>query len=353
MATHIYKCPNCDAELTFEPKRGDFACKYCASRFTQAELDELETAKQAEAKQESDAQQADADDKGEMKLYSCPSCGAEIVADATTAATFCFYCHSPVVLTGKLAGKYKPDKMIPFKVDKSEVQAKLLEWCRKKRFIDKRFFDESQMDKLTGVYFPFWVLSAKLKSSFKAKGTDLRVWIVGDIEYTETSVYQVDRDADIDFSDLTMKALSREDVKLLNGLYPFDMKQSIPFDMAYLSGFYAEKRDIEREGVEKAARSELYEAAKTLQAEAVSGYGALSEQNCTAAAESEDWSYTLLPAWMLTYQYNGETYYFAMNGQTGKICGRVPMDKPRITGLGAAVGTGVFLLIMILRMLLC
>ncbi len=353
MATHIYKCPNCDAELTFDPKRGDFACHYCMSRFNREELDSLATNVQAEEKQAREEADTGVAADGSLKLYSCPSCGAEIVADATTAATFCFYCHSPVILTGKLAGAFTPDRVIPFKVDKSEVREKLLNWCSKKKFIDKRFFEESQMEKLSGVYFPFWVLSTKLKSRFRAKGTKLRVWLVGDIEYTETSVFNVDRDASLSFDDFTLKALSREDTKLLNGVYPYDMHGAQPFEMAYLSGFYAEKRDLERAQVEGEAHAQLYAAAKELQEEAANDCGTLTETDCSVEAENEDWRYTLLPAWMLTYQYGGETYYFAMNGQTGKIAGRVPMDTSKITLTGALVGGGVFLLIMLLRLLLC
>lgn len=354
MATHIYKCPNCDAELTFDPKRENFYCGYCASRFSKEELDALDTAKQADAKQEKDAADtADTTAEGELKLYSCPSCGAEIVADATTAATFCFYCHSPVILTGKLAGEFKPDHVIPFKVDKSEVQAKLLEWCKHRRFIDNRFFNESQMEKLSGVYFPYWIVSTDLKSSFKAKGTDLRVWMVGDVEYTETSIYQIDRDADITLSNLTLKALSRDDTKLLKGLAPYNLQRVKPFDMAYLSGFYAEKRNIEKKNLITDAHAEFYAAAKVLQENDVTGCGALSDEECRNTLENETWNYTLLPAWMLTYQYGGETYYFAMNGQTGKVAGRVPLSKSKLWTLGLSIGGGLFLLIMILRMLLC
>ena len=352
MATYTYKCPNCDAELTFEPKTGNFACHYCNSSFTREELDALATAKQAEEKQAQDAVKPEEDtaSDGSMRIYSCPSCGAELVTDATTAATFCFYCHSPVILTGKLAGKYKPDKVIPFTIDKTEVQDKLLSWCKKKKFIDKRFFDESQMDKLTGVYFPFWEVDSKVNVKYKAKATELRVWMVGDMEYTETTLTDVDRESEIDLNDVTIKALSREDTELLNGVYPYDIDKAETFDMAYLSGFYAEKRDIEREQAQKEAADTIHASASQLMRSSVTEYGSLSGEDCQTSTIEEKWHYTLLPAWMLTYQYAGETFYFAMNGQTGKIAGRVPQDKKKTTSFGGIIAVAGFVIVMLLRM---
>jgi hypothetical protein len=51
--------------------------------------------------------------------------------------------------------------------------------------------------------------------------------------------------------------------------------------------------------------------------------------------------YVLLPVWMLTSRYNGKTYTFAMNGQTGRITGDLPICPKRslawFTGVAAAV----------------
>ena len=37
-----------------------------------------------------------------MRSYHCPTCGAELVTDETTAASTCAYCGSPVVLSDHL-----------------------------------------------------------------------------------------------------------------------------------------------------------------------------------------------------------------------------------------------------------
>ena len=146
MAVISFKCPNCDGELIFDPETQKYKCEYCGSKFTQAELDALQPAESKEmnagaadgsdeAEQETTEQQSadtkkkEGEDGGaEAVIYNCPSCGAEIVTDATTAATFCYYCHNPVVLGKRLEGKYLPNKVIPFKISKKEAEKRFLEY---------------------------------------------------------------------------------------------------------------------------------------------------------------------------------------------------------------------------------
>ena len=132
MEVITYKCPNCGGDLTFDPASGKYKCEYCLSSFTQEEA-ERANPKAAEAlngeddaagaQEASDAQKESSTEEtkgeteqGEAVVYTCPNCGAEIVTDATTAATYCFYCHNPVVLSGRLSGEYMPDFVLPFKI---------------------------------------------------------------------------------------------------------------------------------------------------------------------------------------------------------------------------------------------
>ena len=167
MAAITWKCPNCGGELVFEPSLQKYQCPYCVSTFTQEELEEMKPAESAEHSPEPETAQAedshqeepettDADHAGEAALYSCPSCGAEIITDATTAATFCYYCHNPVVLEGRLSGDFLPDQIIPFQIDRETAVKKFGEFIGKKRFVPKAFYNESQIEKLTGVYYPYW-----------------------------------------------------------------------------------------------------------------------------------------------------------------------------------------------------
>ena len=119
MDTYMYKCPNCGSGMEYDAQTHIFHCDYCRSDFTAEELEERRIkAEQRQAEKE----EASMDDSPDV--YSCPSCGAEIITDETTAATYCYYCHNPVVLSGKLSGEFKPDYIIPFKFDRQDADRK-------------------------------------------------------------------------------------------------------------------------------------------------------------------------------------------------------------------------------------
>ena len=356
MAVVTYKCPNCDAELTFRPKSADFGCEYCGANFSEAQILEIAQkqgidASQAEEPQPATPSRGDAaaDDFAQRAVvYNCPSCGAEVVTDATTAASFCFYCHNPVILGGRLSGAYAPDCLIPFSIGKEEVKDRLLAWCKKKKFIDKAFMSDMQLEKLSGVYFPFWLVDAKADVQMSAEGRSLRVWRVGDIEYTETSSYALERAGTVDFQEITLRGLNRDDVLLLEGLYPYDLSALKAFNMGFLSGFLAEKRNVEQTAAKPQARKIMEESAASLLQDTTSGYGIVTTKSFAAAPASENWRYALLPAWMLTYRYKDELYYFAMNGQTGQIAGRVPASAKKLWGLFGGVAAAVFLVALLI-----
>ena len=119
-------------------------------------------------------------------LYTCPSCGAQIVTDATTAATFCYYCHNPVVLAGRLTGSFEPDYVIPFQIDRKKAEEIFGQWIRRKRFVPDSFYSPKQIQTMTGVYFPYWLYRCQLHGNLTAEGRNNRVWTAGNIRYTET-----------------------------------------------------------------------------------------------------------------------------------------------------------------------
>ena len=168
------------------------------------------------------------------------------MTDATTAATYCFYCHNPVVLSGRLSGEYMPDFVLPFKISKEQAIEKFLSFTRKKHFIPKDFFEKSQVQKMTGVYFPYWIYGGDFETDYMARGRKVRVWQTGDVEYKETSIYDVRREGEVRVDGLSRNALNKADRDLIECVQSYRLEEMQPFSMGYLSGFQAEKRDIEQ-----------------------------------------------------------------------------------------------------------
>lgn len=382
--TFTHKCPNCGGPLLFDPKDQKFHCEYCLNVYTEDEVTAYDTA-QREAHLENDPtspleseltfsaeSQEDemtteekatfkeatgtdgmAEDTldGAMELFNCPSCGAQIVTEATTAATYCYYCHNPVVLSGRLSGKFLPEKVLPFTIEKEEAIETFLAWTKKKWFIPKDFFNKEQIDKMTGVYFPYWVVDAEIEGQMHGMGTTIRIWRVGDIEYTETKQFDVERQGKISFKELIKNALSKNvQQKMVEAVQPFLLDKAVSFKSQYLAGFQAEKRDIEYETIQKSIQNELKDYSESLLRDTASGYTTLTKLRTDISLDNEDNQYVLLPIWVVTYRSNEQSkkiYYYAMNGQTGKVSGILPVSYKRLGLVSFGIFAALFALFLI------
>lgn len=324
--TITYQCPNCGGGLGFDPEKQKYACEYCMSEFEEKEL----VKPKAETVRENLRPEAE-----EPVLYTCPSCGAEIVTDGTTAATFCYYCHNPVILSGRLSGQYHPDYVIPFSLEKEKAAEIFNKWMKGKRYVPKEFYSQEQIEKITGVYFPYLLYSCKADGRLDAKAQRLRVWISGDLRYTETKTYDINRKGAMEVSFVPRNALKKANRKLVEGVFPYEMKSLRPFHMGFLSGFLAERRDMDQTDFVNEVEMEVRKFAADTLKNSISSYDSLRIQNETVQLQNERWEYALLPVWTLTYHdtFKDEIYYFAVNGQNGKVCGQLPVDKARLTML--------------------
>ena len=348
MSLVSYKCPNCGGGLQFDPKTQKFTCEYCASEFTEEDMKKMEAAQNKE-ETASPAEEESEKEGQEAVVYTCPSCGAEIVTDDTTASTFCYYCHNPIVLSGRLSGKYLPDYVIPFAMDKKEATEKFLDWIKKKKYVPNDFFSKEQIEKFSGIYFPYLLSNCNVDGAIRAETEKNRSWTTGNIRYTEHKQYQVERQGCLEVKNLTRNALSTSNKELVEGVLPFDMNKTQPFRMGYLSGFQAEKRDMESDSFTAEAEQEVQEYALQSLKDSISGYDNVRLLASDTKIRDAGWKYALLPVWILTYQdkVRNQVYYFAMNGQSGKIWGRLPIDKKKLMLLFAKISLPIFAVLMI------
>ena len=171
-----YQCPSCTGPLRYDGASGKLQCDYCGSSFTTAEIEKIYQHKLEEAEQAAAASTAaaaaaaeaeetdgnaeeqfwNAEQEG-MKLYNCPSCGAQLVFDATTAASSCPYCGNPSVVPGQFHGMLRPDYILPFKLSKDQAIAALKNYYRGKKLLPKAFSSENHLEEIKGVYVPFWL----------------------------------------------------------------------------------------------------------------------------------------------------------------------------------------------------
>jgi DNA-directed RNA polymerase subunit RPC12/RpoP len=358
MPTGSYKCPNCGAGLVFDPDIQKNKCEYCGSEFTDAELAQISEAleKKGEAAALADNSQAqpalstktaktgEAGTPSPLKGYICDNCGAEVVTDATTSATFCYYCHSPVLLTDRLTGDFRPTRIIPFSFDREQAIGKFLSWAKSKRFVPKSFYGAPQLEKITGLYLPYWMADAAATVDYAGKGVIRRTWVSGYTEFTETKEYRIERQGTIDVNHINELANRKFSRAMLDSITPFEESSAIDFSMTYLGGFLAEKYDISRDEAEPQVTGRARDYARSMMQETISGYQQVEMDRSDLDVSIKDWQYALFPVWMLTYQYQGKTYVYAMNGQSGKSFGELPVDKPKLRLVSGMIAVGLFIL---------
>ena len=255
MGVITYKCPNCGGGLTFNADIQKYRCEYCLSEFSQEELDEIEKKELEKAEKRAEIQENNvitedvpvetsgtqavqtedaSENTGRKKtvtsiMYICPSCGAQIVTDETTAASFCYYCHNPVVLEEKLQGEFKPDYVLPFQIDKKKAQEIFTQWVGRKKFVPDYFFSPRQIESMTGVYFPYWLYSCKVKGDLQAEGKTVRTWETAGMRYTETKVYDIQRQGDMNVDSVARNALKKANRKLIDGVLPYRLNEKKDF----------------------------------------------------------------------------------------------------------------------------
>jgi DNA-directed RNA polymerase subunit RPC12/RpoP len=336
-----YKCPNCAAELRFNPKKQGFACEYCESFFTPEECKAANEQMQAHAQE--NAPKTDEFENGN-NLYSCPSCGAEIVSDLNTAATECIYCHNPVVLKGRLSGEYRPSKVIPFQLTREDAENIFKTWCSKRKFLPKSFVSDKQLTHMAGVYVPFWVADCDINGKMRAVCKKVNSWTTGGYRYTETKEFDVYRDASLKFEGIPADGASKIDDALMEAIEPFNYGQTVDFEMSYLSGFLSDKYDVNKAQVFPRVRNRAVNGSDQLLRSSMIGYDSIRVTQSDMQVMRTTWQYMLLPVWFMTYQYKGQQYSFAINGQTGKQAGTPPLDTGKLMGLCTAIAVGCGLL---------
>lgn len=357
-----FKCPCCGGAIEFNADAQTMKCPYCDSEFDPQSLRqaEEELGNYVDVNNSMDWQKStvngwQAGEEDGLVSYICNSCGGEIIADENTAATKCPYCDNPVVMKGKLSGSLKPDYVIPFKLDKRKAIEGLKMHLSGKRLLPKVFKDENHIEEIKGIYVPFWVFDAKAESSSRYSATKLRTWSDSRFNYTETSFYTLVREGRMDFNGIPVDGSSKMPDSLMESIEPYDLSHAVDFKTAYLAGYLADKYDVGAEASVGRANQRIKSTCEDELRRTVIGFATAQPISSGTRLLESDVKYALYPVWLLNTVWNGQKYTFAMNGQTGKFVGNLPVDWGAyfkwLFGIAAAVGAAVFLVLTALSLM--
>ncbi len=364
MATQItnYQCPACTGPLHFTGESGRLECEYCGSAYDVAEIEALYKEKdaaaaqaqaQAEAKEQSREQEAQEDggwgeDAEHLKTYNCPSCGAELICDENTAATSCPYCGNPSIVPGQFTDMRRPDYVLPFALSKDKAVAALKSYYNGKPLLPKAFADTNHIEDIKGVYVPFWLFDGEVDADMRFHATRVHSHVRGNERITVTEHYQVRRAGTVGFSRIPVDASSKMPDAHMDAIEPFDYSALKDFSMAYLPGFMADKYDVSQQECAKRVDERAVNTAESVMAESVTGYATCIPESKNVNVRRGKVGYALLPVWMLSTQWKGQNFLFAMNGQTGRLIGDLPVDKGRFLGWFAGIAVPLTALIYLL-----
>ena len=327
-----FKCPCCDGAIEFDSNLQKMKCPYCDTEFEMETLLAYDAELQNESADDMTFETAAGGEWAEgesepLQVYVCQSCAGEIIADANTGATACPYCGSPVVMMGQFAGDLKPDCVIPFKLDKKAAVEALRRHTSGKRLLPKVFADENHIQEVKGVYVPVWLFDADAQADLKWNGTRVRTWSDADYYYTETRHFSVTRGGSMAFKCVPVDGSSKMDDTLMESIEPFDISQAVDFQTAYLAGYLADKYDVDSEQSVARANERIRRSTQEAFDATVQGYTTLVPVHNHIQLHNGVAKYALYPVWLLTTEWKGQRYSFAMNGQTGKFVGDLPVDR--------------------------
>ncbi|MGG4498944.1 TFIIB-type zinc ribbon-containing protein [Brevibacillus reuszeri] len=324
-----FKCPNCGSDMVFDSDTGMLSCHSCGR------TDDIKTMP--------DPLKRNVFSDDEASEYHCKSCGAVVITEAETTATTCSFCGSVVVLGDRLSGKLAPAVVIPFSISKEEATQAFRKWCRNGLLTPKGFMTADRIKGITGMYVPFWLYELNNLVEVQAHGTRVSTYTRGDYRYTETQHFDVYRRIRLNYVDVPIDASEKMNDDLMDKLEPFPYKQLESFKTAYLAGYVAEKYSYDDKELFPRAKNKISPYIEEYIRSTMTQYTTVNYTSKQVDTKFKPAEYALLPVWVVHYDYNKLEYTFAMNGQTGKVVGKPPLSKAKVTAWFAGISSVCFL----------
>lgn len=369
-----YNCKHCGAELYWDANAGTLKCEYCEYEFMPADFEDEATAETAnvsevtetaegataetnvrEEKYEREADEfdkaTDDSESADLVVYECEHCGAEVITARSTVATTCAFCGRAISLSNKLVGNFKPESVIPFAVDEKQAVEIYKSYCKKALLSPGTFKSENELKKVKGVYVPFWLHNFTVNADAVVGAENVTSHKRGDDKVVEHHMFRVSMDVKGEFKSIPTDGLKHLDDKLMSSIEPFDYSKLTEFNPAYMAGFYAEEYDIGGEDTIAQAKERADDAMRAECIEKAGLYESKMMESYNPSYSNEVSKYAMLPVWLFNVTYGGKDYQFAVNGETGKIAGKLPISVPKLAG--AVLGSGVLTqaLALVLRLI--
>ena len=365
-----YKCPGCGADMRYDTQSKMLKCDSCGSEIPveEAEKAKTGTGNTGESGEPELFRSEDIPDEAEFesiqrvndtstfqgsegKQYICHNCGAQVITTEDTTATQCSFCGASVVLSDRLTGQLAPARIVPFTINREQATMAFRKWCKNGRLTPSDFKVADRIKSLTGMYVPFWLYDMEGEGEADCTATRIRTYTRGDYIYTETKYYHVYRRVHLSYQGIPADASEKMNDTLMDCLEPYNYTDLKKFQMPYLAGYLAEKYDYTDEQLQPRIDNRVTRYASDYLQSTISGYSSVQYHRKNIDIHKVNAHYTLLPVWMVSYNYKDGEHIFAMNGQNGKVVGKPPISREKVAMWFAGISAGVFALLRLVTML--
>lgn len=329
----MYECPNCSGNLKFDIASQQLFCAHCETRF-----DPYSVRKEADTVEEN---------RFETNVFLCPQCGGEMISGDNDVTSFCSYCGSANILSGRIGRERRPRFIIPFKKTKEDCRKAYAQKLRKAFFVPGALKDPRFIEGFRGIYMPYWsyLVTQKGHVSLKGKITKRR----GDYVYTDH--YGLEGELDAEYEGFACDASSSFYDNLSEALAPYDIRERKEFTPSFLCGFYADTADVDpevyREDAEGLANSVTYgkiAAEPTFKKHGIQPLsGKAASKGLNTRCERAD--RVMFPVWFMSYRNGSRIAYAAVNGQTGKVAADMPVDEKKFFAGSLLLAVPIFILL--------
>lgn len=308
----IFKCKNCGANIVWAPEKKKMCCPHCES------LDSEELVPGND-------------------MFQCASCGAPMQPKQYDSANKCEHCGAYTIFEERISGEYEPHLILPFEISKEQAKDRIKQEFGKKLFLPSGFLKEASLNKMEGDYIPFFLFDFDCHYRFSGTAKKIRRWVAGNTEYTETSIFRIYRDMNVEFSRIPVDASLAMPDSEMDLLEPYAYSEMEKFEPKYMSGYLGEIYSVSKDNLEPRAKKKARDDASSLMKESISGYNSVMPEVDDCTCSTSDEKYAFLPVWNYTYRFRGKDYFFRLNGQTGKLVGKAPISVGKMVAYAATL----------------
>lgn len=335
-----WPCEKCGADLRYKPGATELVCDHCGHV---QPIPESSAPRKARALGEIDLDLGLADDlpatqMEAVRVTPCPNCGAQVEFIGATHAAECPFCATPVVIGTGEERRIKPQAVLPFVLNEGQARQAMTDWLGRLWFAPNGLQEYARKGRsMAGLYVPYWTFDAATKSYYTGARGDYYYETRTVTRNGKTETEQVQRTrwtstsgrVRRNFDDVLVLASQSLPRSYTDNLAPWDLTRLEPYTPDYLAGFTAEGYTVGLADGHATGREVMSDVIRQDVREDIGGDTQRIDSVDTDWS-AETFKHVLLPIWMAAYKYNGKSYRFVVNGQTGKVQGERPYSKWKI-----------------------